>query len=139
MQYELMYVLGDERDLITLRTKHRQVDVYVYPSTATPDKVRTLFVDVMKRVNSLRNNPEFYNTVSNNCTTNLVSHINRITPGAIPWDYRVLLPGYSDELAYKLGLIDQSLPFEQLKERSRVTEKANRYEKSEDFSQRIRQ
>ena len=137
-QYELMYVIGDERDLILLRTKHRNVDVYVYPSSTAPQKARQLFVDILRRTNELKDRPEFYHTISNNCTTNIVAHINKIRPGTIPRDYRVLLPGYSDELAYELGLLDQSVPFHELKARSRVTERANRFADADDFSQLIR-
>src|SRR5687768_3012866 len=80
-QFELIYVVADERDLIRVRTEHRDVDVLVYRARATPEQARRLLVDVMQRVNQLRDQPEFYDTLSNNCTTNIVRHINQLAPG----------------------------------------------------------
>ncbi|MBC8352555.1 MAG: DUF4105 domain-containing protein [Planctomycetes bacterium] len=137
-QYELMYVVADERDAILRRTKHRGDEVYVYRTIATPEQSRDLFMDVMQRVNQLAEVPEFYDTLSNNCTTNIVSHLNRLRPGRIPYDVRVLLPGYSDALAYELGLLDTLLPFEETRRRARVTEIANRSADAPNFSSRIR-
>ncbi|MBL9094104.1 MAG: DUF4105 domain-containing protein [Planctomycetaceae bacterium] len=137
-QYELMYVLGDERDLIGLRTNYRLNDVYLYPTNASPADVRKLFDDVAKRVNKLRTQPEFYNTISNNCTTNIVRHVNALAPGRIPYDYKVLLPGYSDKLAYDLGLLKTQLSFEETRRAARITDVAYRERESPDFSQAIR-
>src|SRR5262249_45004567 len=74
-KYELMYVLGDERDLIGLRSNFRRNDVYLYETNATPEQVRKLFEGVLARANKLKKEPEFYNTLTNNCTTNLVRHV----------------------------------------------------------------
>ncbi len=137
-QFELIYVLGDERDLIQLRANHELDSVYVYRTTATPEQSRELFLDVMGRINKLAAKPEFYNTLTNNCTTNIRDHINQIRPNRVPYDYRVLLPGYSDRLAYELGLLDTDLPFEQLKQRARVNYLAYQHRESADFSRKIR-
>jgi len=137
-QFELIYVVADERDLIRVRTEYRNVDVLVYRTTATPEMARKLFVDVMQRVNQLHDQPEFYDTFSNNCTTNIVRHINTLAPNRVPYDYRVLLPGYADSLAYELGLIDNSVPFSEARRRARINDLALRYKSDPRFSQRIR-
>jgi len=137
-QFELIYVVADERDLIRVRTEYRNVDVLVYRTKATPDQARRLLVDVMKRVNKLHDEPEYYDTLTNNCTTNIVRHINALAPGSVPTDYRVLLPGFADNLAYELGLIDNSRPFAEVKQRARVNDLALRYKDDPHFSQRIR-
>jgi hypothetical protein len=138
-RFELMYVVADERDLVLLRTIHRKCDVYLHHTRATPKQVRDLFVDVMQRVNQIHAQPEFYNTITNNCTTNIVEHINRLAPGKIsPNDYRVILPGFADELALELGLLDTNLPIEEARRRAKITELANRYRDDPDFSARIR-
>lgn len=137
-QYELIYVIADERDLIPVRVEHRDVDVYVYRSTAPPEMARKLFVDMLKRANQLYEHPEFYDTLGNNCTTNIVRHINAIAPDKVPYDYRVLLPGYADKLAYDLGLIDNRLPFEEVKRRARVNEAVLKYREHPQFSAKIR-
>ena len=138
-QYELMYVLGDERDLISLRATYRKDEVYLYRTRATREQARALFVDVMERVNQLAAKPEFYDTLTNNCSTNIMDHVNRLAPNRIPYDYRVLLPGHSDRLAYDLELLDTDASFEETKRRARITELARRYANSPDFSAKIRQ
>jgi hypothetical protein len=137
-QFELIYVVADERDLLPVRAEHRNVDVLLYRTTATPEQSQKLFLDVLKRVNQLHDQPEFYDTFSNNCTTNIVRHINTLVPGRIPFDYRVLLPGYADSLAYDLGLIDNSVPFAEARRRARITDNILRYKDHPQFSQRIR-
>ena len=137
-QYQIMYVVGDERDLIGLRANYRLNDVYLYRARATPQQGRALFVDMMQRVNKLAEKPEFYNTLTNNCTTNIVQHVNRLSPHRVGFDYRVLLPGYSDRLAYDLGLLDTDLSFEATRERARITREACLYRESPTFSADIR-
>ncbi len=137
-QYELMYVVADERDILQLNAVHHLADVYVHRANATPEQVRSLFVDVMGRVNKLVDKPEFYHTLTNNCTTNIRRHINRLRPGRIPYDYRVLLPGYSDRLAYDLGLLRTDTTFEQTRLRNRVNYLAYVHRDAPDFSVKIR-
>ncbi len=137
-QYELIYVLADERDVIQYRTNFSGQDVYVYQTTASPQAARMLLVDVLDRVNQLAREPEFYDTITNNCTTNIVSHINRIRPNRVTADLRVLLPGYSDELAYDQGLIARRGTFLETKQQAYVNPLAHRYSGREDFSELIR-
>lgn len=137
-QFELMYVVADERDLIQLRTEHRNSDVYIYRTQVTPEQARALFVDMMERVNQIAKTPEFYDTLTNNCTTNIVQHVNRVRPGRIPFDIGVVLSGHSDRLAYDLGLIDQSKPFEETRRAARINDLARQYKDDPAFSERIR-
>src|SRR5688572_32345329 len=111
-----MYVFGDERDLVHLRTEHRKDTVYVYPVRATKEQVRATFVDMLARADALVANPEFYHSVTNTCTTNIAGHANRIRPGLVPLSWRMLLPGYSDALALQLGVIDFDGTLEQARE-----------------------
>jgi len=137
-QYELIYIVGDERDLIQRNTIHYLCDVYVYRTRATPEQARTLFLDVMERINKLYREPEFYHTLTNNCTTNIRNHVNRVFPGRVPYDYRVLLPAYSDRLAYELGLLDTDTSFERTRERARVSYQAYLYRDDPEFSVKMR-
>lgn len=138
-QFELIYLVADERDLVRLRTHHRNVDVYIYPTVAQPRDAQTLFIDVFQRVNQLAAKPEFYHTFTNNCTTNLVSHANRLLPGRVPFGWKVLLPGYSDRYAYELGLLDNRLPFDELKALAHVNGAVDRYFDDANFSLAIRE
>ena len=137
-QYELCYVVGDERDLIPLRTEHRDAEVYVYPTTATPEQARSLFFDVMRRVNKLAQSPEFYHTLTNNCTINIARHVNQLRPNRVPYSLSVLLPGLAPRYAYQLGLLDQSLPFEELQARAKVNDYVVEFLNDPDFSRQIR-
>jgi len=138
-QYEIMYVLGDERDLIQLRTNHRRDRVYLYPVRAPRERIEQMLVGMLRRANHLAEEPEFYNTFTSSCTTNIVRHVNELVPGRVPWSYKVVLPGYSDELAYDLGLIDTDLPFEEAQRHFRIDEKAQRFGDGEGFSAIIRE
>ena len=137
-EYEIMYVIGDERDLIGLRTNVRRDQVYLYPIVTTRDRIRQTFLDILKRTKRLHQTPEFYNTVTNTCTTNIVRHVNTISPQRVPYDPRILLPAYSDKLAYELGLIDTSLPFEQTQAAHRIDLIAQQHSLDRNFSKAIR-
>lgn len=137
-QYELIYVVASEHDVIQRRVNCDLCDVYLHRSIATPEQARKLFLDVVRRVNKLSKEPEFYDTLTNNCTTNIRSHINHLKLDEVPYDYRVLLPGYSDRLAYDLGLIERRGSFEETRLRARVNYQAYLYRDDPAFSQRIR-
>lgn len=137
-QYELVYVVADERDVIKLRSNYRKDPVYLYPVTATKEQMRTLFVSMLTRANTLGEKPEFYNTLTNTCTTNIVRHVNEIAPRFIPLSYKVLLPEYSDELAYRIGLLDATHSLEELRALYQINDRALRFADDEAFSLRIR-
>ena len=137
-RFEILYVVGDERDLIGMRSNVNGQDVYLYPIRTTPDKARELFVQMLQRANALREKPEFYNTVTNNCTTNILRHANSISPRRIPYGREVLLPGYADALAERLGLLDTTLPIDEARKRFLVSERARAYANDPEFSSKIR-
>lgn len=137
-QYELMYVLADERDVLWKNSIGWKCEVYLWRTKATPEQARDLCLDVLRRVNKLQTQPEFYNTITNNCTTNVRQHINRLAPDRVPYDYRVLLPGYSDKLAYELGLFATTLSYEEARAKARVNYQAYLHRDDPQFSQRIR-
>lgn len=136
--YELTYVVGDERDLIGLRANFRHDSVYLYRTTATPEKARQLFVSMLERADKLAAEPEFYNTLTSTCTTNIVRHVNEISPKRVPFSFKTLLPAYADELAYKVGLLDTTVAFETLRARAKINARAAAYADSADFSRLIR-
>lgn len=137
-QFELIYVVADERDLIRLRTRYRNAQVYIYPTMATAAQAQQLFVDICKRINQLAAKPEFYHTFGNNCTTNIVKHVNDLSENRVPFTWKVLLPGYSDQYAYDLGLLDNRVPFAELKSIALINDLADEHFDEPDFSRRIR-
>jgi hypothetical protein len=139
-QYELIYVVADERDLIRLRTNYRKdppEDVYVYRVDARVENIRRFFLDYVKTINELRETPEFYNTGTTNCTTVVLMH-TRVNPGSPPLSWKVLVSGYVPEYGYELGLVDRSLPFPELRRLSLVNPRAQAADADPDFSERIR-
>ena len=139
-QFELMYVVASERDLVGLRTNFRRNSVYRYPIKASPERVRAAFISMLNRGNRLREHPEFYNAVTNNCATNIIGHLNEVADQGVPWwNPRVLFPGYSDRLAYNLDLIDTELPFDEIRERFEISDRARQFGDDPEFSRRIRE
>lgn len=138
-QYELQYVFGDEQDLIKLRTNYRKDNVYLFPIKGDNDKFKLLFLDMVKRTNKLKDEPEFYNTLTSSCTTNIVDHVNKISPRRIPVDLRIIAPGFSGELAHEVGLIDTEFSYENAKEYFKINSRAEEYGDSADFSKKIRE
>jgi Domain of unknown function (DUF4105) len=139
-QYELFYVVADERDLIRLRTNYRKdppEDVYLYRTRAPADNARRLFLDYIREINSLAEKPEFYNALTTNCTTSILTH-TRVNQGNLPLSWKVLLSGYVPQYLYERAAIDTSLPFEELKRRSHINAAAQPANQAPDFSQRIR-
>lgn len=139
-RYELHYVFADERDLIGLRAIHRQHDVYLYPVRATPEQARTLFFAMLERAIALNQQPEFYHTLTNTCTTNIAHHLRQLWPAALPaWDLRVLLPGDADALALERGLLACTGTIEDLRRRYNISAIARQVgDTNPEFSQRIR-
>ena len=138
-QYELMVVVGSERDLIGLRAVTWADPVYLYPGRATPEQARGVFVALLRRAQALERRPEFYNTLTNNCTTNLLDAINAVRETPIAYGLPVLFPGYSDELAYDEGLLDTDLPLDSARAAFRINDRAAASALAPDFSLRIRQ
>jgi hypothetical protein len=138
-RFEVAYVIGTESDLIGLRAL-RGDTLYLYPSRATPEQARALLADMLRRADELRARPEFYNTLGNNCATNLRDHVNRVVAEPLPFGWGVIFPGYSDELALERGLLATDLPLAEARRRYRVDElaRAALADGAEEFSQRIR-
>ena len=108
------------------------------PARGAAPATKALFRDVFQRVNKLKDEPEFYHTVTNNCTSNIAEHVNNLSPSLVPVGLRLLLSGRADQLAYDLGLLDTSLPFEVAQQQARVTEVARANGDRADFSRQIR-
>ena len=136
-QFELIYVVGDERDLVRVRTNYRKETVYLYRLNSSPDNVRRLLMVYLKRINELADRPEFYHLLSNSCTINIIRYANA-AGRAGRFDIRHLLNGLIDNYLYYSGRVDTTLPFNELRRRSRINEAAQAADDAPDFSDRIR-
>lgn len=139
-QYELVYVVADERDVIRVRTNYRKdppENVFLYRIVGPIENGRRVFLDYMRDINELREHPRFYNTLTTNCTTMILAHA-AVNPGHLPYSWKVLLSGYAPEYVYSMGRLDQSVPFEELKRRAHINAAAQAADQAPDFSRRIR-
>jgi hypothetical protein len=136
-QFELIYVVGSERDLVGVRTNHRREAVYLYHLNTSADDARRLFLIYLMRINELADRPEFYHLLTNSCTINIVRYAN--AAGRVGrLDIRHVLNGLIDSYLYTSGRVDTSLPFEELRRRSQINEVAEAADGASDFSDRIR-
>jgi hypothetical protein len=138
-QYELYYVVADERDVVRVRTTYRkpQEDVYIYRVQGSRGNLRRVFLDYLKSINELHQRPRFYNTLLANCTTSIWLH-TRMNPESPPLSWKILLSGYVPDYLHDLGRLDTSMSFAELERRSLVNARAHAAEKDPAFSQRIR-
>jgi hypothetical protein len=136
-QFELIYVVGSERDLVGVRTNHRGEPTYLYRLNTSADDARRLFLIYLARINELADRPEFYHLLSNSCTINIVRYANAAgREGRL--DIRHILNGLADSYLYRSGRIDTTLPFGELRRRSLINAAAQAADGAPDFSQRIR-
>ncbi|MEO8426118.1 MAG: DUF4105 domain-containing protein [Verrucomicrobiota bacterium] len=136
-QFELTYVVADERDLVRLRTNYRHgEEVYLFRLRGSPEQARKFFLDYLRRMNSLRQRPEWYSAVTDNCTTGI--RMQRAADDRAPWDWRMLVNGHGDTLLYERGMIATNLPLADLKQRCHINERARAADNSTDFSRQIR-
>jgi hypothetical protein len=136
-QFELTYIIADERDVIRLRTNYRkEEEVNLYRLQVTPEQGRKFFLDYLRRANELHDRAEWYNALTDNCT--IAIRTQRDVADRAPWDWRMLLNGHLDELLYKNGTIVTNLPFAELKKTSNINLRAKTADTAADFSQQIR-
>ncbi len=137
-QYEIVYILGSENDLIKLRTNYRKDEVIMYPIDTPKEKIQGLFLSMMHRADKLTREGEFYNTLWNTCTTNILMHVNRLREVPIRWNANILLPSHSDEMVYAAGLIDTARSLQDARAYYRVDELARSATGLIDYSKLIR-
>jgi len=137
-QFELMYIVADERDVVRLRTNYRKgEDAYLYRLQASPAQIRSFFLAYLRRVNELHQRPEWYSALTQNCTTSI--RTQRAAADRAPWDWRMLANGHGDEMLYERGAIATDLPLAELKRKAYINGRAKEADQASDFSRQIRQ
>jgi hypothetical protein len=136
-RFELHYVVSDERDVIRLRTDFRREDVYLYRLTIQRETALGILREYIHEMQYLEAHARWYNAVTRNCTTSIRNHVKRVSPDD-PWDWRILVNGRLDEVGYERANIDTSFPFEELRRRSAISERALAAGGAPDFSRLIR-
>jgi len=138
-QFELVYVVGDERDLVRLRTDYRDEEVYLYRLRVPPEAARALFRVYLDRINSLADRPEWYHLLKDNCTINVIRYSRKVGGPHRRFELKHYLNGLIDAYLHRLGILDTRLPFPELRRRSHINEAARAAGDVEDFSARIRE
>ncbi|MCC2653624.1 MAG: hypothetical protein K0Q60_3790 [Microvirga sp.] len=136
-QFELIYVVGDERDIVSVRTNHRDETVYLYRLNTSAENARQLLLVYLDRINELADRPEFYHLLSNSCTINIIRYANAAGREG-RFNIRHLFNGLIDSYLYHSGRVDTTLPFDELRRRSLINEAAQAANDVPDFSRRIR-
>jgi hypothetical protein len=140
-QYELIYVVADERDVVRLRTDYRKnppEDVYLYRLNVEPEDARRGFLEYMRAINELVRRPAWYNTASSNCTGNIWVHA-AVNPGRVPFSWKILLSGFVPEYLYEMNRLVPGVPFDELRAKGLINMRARAADQSADFSRRIRE
>ena len=140
-QYALAYIVADERDVVRLRTNFRKdEEVYIFRTTVKPELTRKIFLDYLERVNELHNQPEWYNALTNNCTTNIDVSASQAQDRSTVWDWRVLLNGKMDEMLYEHHrLVTGGLSLPELKAQAHINAAGIAADDSPDWSKLVRQ
>jgi len=136
-QFELIYVVGNERDLVRVRTNYRKETVYLYHLNSPVENVRSLLLVYLERINGLADRPEFYHLLTNSCTINIIRYANAAGRTG-QFNIRHLLNGLIDSYLYHSGRVNTDLPFDELRRRSLINDVAQAADKAPDFSDRIR-
>jgi Domain of unknown function (DUF4105) len=141
-QYMLTYIVSDERDVIRLRTNFRHdpdEEVYLFRTTVKPAVARKIFLDYLERANELHARPEWYNALTNNCTTNIDVSASEARGRRTSFDWRILLNGKADEMMYEHGaFVTDGLSLAALKAQAHINPAAHAADNSPDFSKLIR-
>ncbi len=136
--YEIMYVIADERDVIRLRTNYTGEHVYLYPLKTPLEESRKLLLDMLSEANKLNDEPEFYNTITRNCTVSLIRHFANVSKSKVNFYIEYLLNGFLDWRLYENGVIDTKLPPKEAKQAYFISDIAKKYDDDSDFSKEIR-
>jgi len=140
-QYELIYVWATESDAIGVRTRCRRKSVtHLFEAVVLgPGNERRMLESYLNRTNKLYEDPEWYNTITNTCTTNIVKHVNEVYPGRVPRAIAILLPGLSPKMLYKNNLVKINSSLEKTLEESIIDSKAQTWDGVSDFGNLIRE
>jgi len=131
-------VLGDERDLLRLRSNFRKEEVFVYPTNFNKKDIRKFFEVIVERINSIADKPQFYNTISHSCMSSLTKDFSKVLEVRDPFNYRWLLNGYSAELMFEHGAINSIGNFADTKRFHHINQYVQADNNGEGYSMKIR-
>jgi hypothetical protein len=131
------YVVGDERDLVRVRTDHRGEEVYLYRLRAARGGA-SLVPGLPRAHQQLAERPEWYHLLKNNCTINVIRYSRKVGGPHRRFEIKHFLNGLIDAYLHRLGILNTRLTFAELRRRSNINDEARAAGDVEDFSARIR-
>src|SRR5258708_4257225 len=140
-QYELIYIVADERDVLRLRTNYRKdpvEEIYLYRVVTEPDAARRVFLDYMRSIDELDHRPAWYNSATSNCTSNIWLHA-AVNPGRPPFSWKIVVSGFVPEYLYEVNRLVPGVPFADLQAKGLINGRAQAADQAADFSRRIRE
>lgn len=121
--YELAILAGDERDFYGWRVHFPKEDIQLFRTRATPEEARTLLIKLLDFANQVAKEPTFYNTLTDNCTTEVWMLTETLGKGK-PLDWRIFSSGYLPNFLYDLGVLDTSRPLQKLRDDGHILPRA---------------
>jgi hypothetical protein len=135
-QFELVLIAADENDILRVRTNVRGESVSLFPVRLPQEKMRELFLSYLEKGNALAREPEFYQTITTNCTTVIFKLARLIEPG-MPMDWRILVSGYVPDYLYEHGALLSNLPLQDVKRQAAISQRGQAAS-ADDYSTVIR-
>lgn len=136
---EIVYIVANERDLISIRTTYWNNDMFLYKLNVSKKDTQTILVDVLKRTNKLNEAPEFFHTITNNCTTNIMKHLYNAGLKVPKYSLHYVIQAQIDSMLYNNNLINNTPPLKETRKRNYVTQRAKKYKQHKEFSKKIRE
>lgn len=143
-QFELSLVASDEKDILYTRSNIRKEKVFFFPIRMQKQEMRNLFEEYLITAGQLKKTPQWYNTLTSNCTTIVFDMVQAVNPHELPKDYRILLSGYLPNYLYDTGALDRRWSIKEWYEHAYINPRTQDFsqfkdQSSEHFSRLIRQ
>lgn len=137
-KYELIYIWGTEKDVTGMRSIYTTEPLHMFPLNIKKEDAKKLFIELAKNSQKLENEPAFYNLILRSCNNELAYTANKLWPNIIPSHYSIYAPGYAPEYLYKLGFIPNDMSYDELKEKSYISDFYVKNYGDKDFSKKLR-
>ena len=122
-KYEVSLIAADESDIIYTRSNVRDEQVYFFPIHMPKAEMRALFNEYLVQADDLKQQAQWYNTLTSNCTTLVFDMAQAIAQTPLPTDYRLIASGYLPDYLYDLGALDHRWDMKTWYERAHVNPK----------------
>lgn len=126
-----------EQDVVGLRTNYRKEDVQLFRLRTPPEAARALLEEYVRDANQLAAAPQWYNSLTTNCTT-VVFKMLRAIGARQTFDWRMIVNGYLPDYAYERGALARSFPLADLRAKGSISARAQAAGVGPDFSDVIR-